>query len=459
MDRWTRRSFLAAGLALGACTRLERPPLRRLYRMTGGAGDQPPLVIIPGAFGSRLRNRRTGQEIWPGSPASLLTSSYRGLELEIDAAALEPRADDAEAHDLFEAGLGVDFYGQVLHTLEWAGGYSRCGAGAKPCADRRNFYVYPYDFRLDLVRAVRGLHELIENIRRDYGDPRQPVDVLAHSIGGLLARYYARYGAAELPESGTPRPSGAGLAAIRRLLLVGTPNLGTLQPVLACVRGEEVGLRHIPPEVIATCNGTPQMMPHPAVRWLLDRRGVPLDLDLFDIGTWRELGWGVFDPLIAARTVARHGGGAHGRRYLALLQDYVAKHLRRGRRFIEALSAPAPGTRPPLRVFGGDCELTLARLVAEEGGTGTAARERVEDIVAPLPGVDYERLMFEPGDTVVTRSSLLGRVTLDVGSPRTGVEALDVTHTVFLCERHQQLTGNPSFQDNLLHALLSVDPV
>jgi hypothetical protein len=30
---------------------------------------------------------------------------------------------------------------------------------------------------------------------------------------------------------------------------------------------------------------------------------------------------------------------------------------------------------------------------------------------------------------------------------------------VFLCEEHRHLTGNPSFQDNLLHALLSVDPV
>jgi hypothetical protein len=30
---------------------------------------------------------------------------------------------------------------------------------------------------------------------------------------------------------------------------------------------------------------------------------------------------------------------------------------------------------------------------------------------------------------------------------------------VFLCEHHQHLTGNPSFQDNLLNALLSVDAI
>jgi hypothetical protein len=67
--------------------------------------------------------------------------------------------------------------------------------------------------------------------------------------------------------------------------------------------------------------------------------------------------------------------------------------------------------------------------------------------------------MFEPGDTVVTRASLLGRRTLNVAAPRTEVESLGIRHSVFLCEDHQRLTGNPSFQDNLLNALLSVDAV
>ena len=85
------------------------------------------------------------------------------------------------------------------------------------------------------------------------------------------------------------------------------------------------------------------------------------------------------------------------------------------------------------------------------------ARERIADIAAPVPGVDYEALMFEPGDTVVTRSSLLGRRTLNVAAPRVEIESLRVAHSVFLCEQHQQLTSNLSFQDNLLNALLSVD--
>lgn len=459
MDRWTRRSFLAAGLCLGACAHLERPPLGALYRPTRQTLDQPPLVLIPGAFGSRLRDRRTGREIWPRSTAALLASDFRGLELDIDPVALEPCTHDVEAYDLFLEGLGRDFYGEVLRTLERVGGYGRCGAGGAPSTERRNYYVYPYDFRLDNVHAARGLHELIERIRADYGDPQLAVDVLAHSNGGLLARYYARYGTADLPDSGPFVPTGAGRAAIRRLLLVGTPNLGTMQPVLSYVNGEEVGLRRMPQEVVATCAGAPQMMPHPAVPWLIDVRGRVLDYGLYEIDTWRQLGWSLFDPRVVERASNRHGGGAAGRRHVATLREYMARHLRRGRRFMESLAVPAPGAEPPLHVFGGDCELTLARLVVEDVGDRLVGRDTVADIAAPVPGVDYEALMFEPGDTVVTRTSLLGRRTLNVAAPRAEVESLGVAHSVFLCERHQQLTGNPSFQDNLLHALLSVDPI
>jgi len=88
--------------------------------------------------------------------------------------------------------------------------------------------------------------------------PDLKVDILAHSNGGLLARYYARYGTHDHLDHGIALPSYAGATAIRRLLMVGTPNLGSMQPVLSHVRGEEMGLRKIPAEVVATIESVMQ---------------------------------------------------------------------------------------------------------------------------------------------------------------------------------------------------------
>ena len=455
MSFWTRRQVIASGLALAGCATVDRPPLHAVYGGAREGGAPAPLVFIPGAFGSTLRERSSGREVWPVSDSQLLFGNYRGLELPIDPATLEPLDDGIEAYAVFRAGLGRDFYGEAIDALERVGGYRLCRAGRDPAPAGCGLYPFLYDFRLDNLAAVSALDALIEQIKRDHGDPRLRVDIVAHSNGGLLARYYARYGTAELSEAGPFQPDYSGARNIRRLLLVGTPNLGTAQPILSLLNGEEVGLRRIPPEVMATCPGTMQLMPHPRVPWLVDLSGRLVDADLYDIATWRDFGWNVFDPRIAERTRARHGGGAAGARYLAVLREYLARQLLRGRRFAESLATPGPGD-VGVTVFGGDCELTLARLVLESVDGVAHARDRVADIAAPRR-IDYESLMYEPGDTVVTRSSLLGRAPGKVTAPREPYESLPVTHTHFLCERHQQLTGNPTFLDNLLHALF-VDP-
>ena len=455
MRHWTRRGILGSSLALAACAAFDRPQLGQLYAGTARPRDQPPLILIPGAFGSSLRDRRSGRELWPVSDSRLLLGNYRELELPIDPAALPGEPGSAEAYAVFREGLGRDFYGQLLQTLQRAGGYRRCRAGRPPAGDGAcSLYTYVYDFRLDNVRAAAGLGALIEQVRADFGDPRLTVDVVAHSNGGLLARYFIRHGA---PYGALASPDEAA-RAVRRLMLVGTPNMGTLQPVLSLLRGEEIGLRRIPPEVIATGPGIPQTMPHPTVDWLVDLQGRPLRADLYDVATWRDFGWSVFDEQIAGRVIELHGGGAAGRRYLAVLREYLALSLQGGRRFAESFATGPDPASVPTWVFGGDCEPTLARLVGESVGGRLMPRERVVDIAMPLPGVDYQAVMHEPGDTVVTRASLLGRRDNQVAGPPTAQESLRAGAAVFFCEHHQQLTGNPVLQDNLLHALFRADP-
>ena len=122
---------------------------------------QPPLIVIPGEFGSQLRRRSTVEEIWPRSNLSLLFSSNPDIELEINPETLDPVISDVEAFDVFRQGLGQDFYGKVLETLENIGGYQRGYIDDAGERRDRTYYVYTYDWRLDNVAAVQGLHELI----------------------------------------------------------------------------------------------------------------------------------------------------------------------------------------------------------------------------------------------------------------------------------------------------------
>jgi hypothetical protein len=142
-----RRTVAAVGAAaiamLGGAQLLQSraPDLRRLYASGMERGHVPPVIIIPGILGSRLRERG-GREIWPGSIYNVLFSA-RSLALDIDPATLEPRADDVEAYDLFRGLLGSDYYGAIIDTLERQGGYVRGQPGRAADAGKRRFKILP----------------------------------------------------------------------------------------------------------------------------------------------------------------------------------------------------------------------------------------------------------------------------------------------------------------------------
>jgi len=111
----------------------------------------------------------------------------------------------------------------------------------------------------------------------------------------------------------------------------------------------------------------------------------------------------------------------------------------------------------PIRyvLFGGDCQLTPARLLVEPVQGRELTRLHPDEIKVPQPGVSYEELMLEPGDGRVTKPSLLARETLDPSAPQHEDSFLPVAYAFFLCEHHNALTANINFQDNLLNVLLT----
>src|SRR3989449_6995627 len=120
------RCVALAALTLVACGgNPARPDLARLYRVGTQFADTTPVIVIPGVFGSKLRDPSTGVQAWPGTTRMILFDDYRHLALDFDRTTLAVRPDNLEAFDIADAALGQDFYGKLIETLRDFGGYVR----------------------------------------------------------------------------------------------------------------------------------------------------------------------------------------------------------------------------------------------------------------------------------------------------------------------------------------------
>lgn len=62
-------------------------------------------------------------------------------------------------------------------------------------------------------------------------------------MGGMIIRYYVRYGTLDVLEDNEFPVSEYGADQIRRVILLGTPNLGSISALRTLIEGYKVGLR------------------------------------------------------------------------------------------------------------------------------------------------------------------------------------------------------------------------
>lgn len=120
-------------------------------------------------------------------------------------------------------------------------------------------------------------------------------------MGGLGIRYFARYGSAGLLNDNEFPVTGAGASYLRRVALLGTPNLGSITALVNMISGMKVGFGRIPPEVLLTFPSAYQLLPHALNEWIYTTLGKPLQRNLFDIEIWRALPFSIFRPEVAER--------------------------------------------------------------------------------------------------------------------------------------------------------------
>jgi pimeloyl-ACP methyl ester carboxylesterase len=455
-----------------------KPNLERIFAEARARTGKRPLILIPGVLGSQLVNEKTGEVVWP----SAFRSSDDGLSLPVSPDLARNR-DNLSARKIIDTARlaklapEVYIYHALLVALKDYGGYKE-GDWNNPGADgdHDTFYVFPYDWRRDNVETARLLIESIEALKRKLNRPDLRFNILAHSMGGLVARYAAMYGGAELqPDGAQPQPTWAGAVHINRIVMLGTPNEGSADAFATLLKGYSVteGLRRRIPllnklssEDIFTGPAVFQLLPDRAATRFLDENLQPIEIDLYDPAVWRRYGWSpVNDADYRRRFVKGQTRGDDAPFHAGTLADldaYFVLVLNRARRFHEALDVSVEDAPVQLFALGGDCEDTLTApiLIFDQ------KRQRWETLLRPrafhtstgkrVTLKEAADAMSAPGDGRVTRRSLLGE---DLAGARYRNSlfntTLPIVYAVFACDLHGQLQSNKTLQDNALTALVN----
>ncbi len=204
-------------------------------------GDR--VLILPGIMGSKLGYPRLFGVIW-ADPAKILLGRLAELAL---APGARPPGGRIEP-------MGVILLAYLTLKLRLR-------------ADGFDADFWPYDWRTSIAAAGKALAAAIRDEKRD-------VQIVAHSMGGLVAR-------AALAHVGGP---------LKRIVMLGTPNAGSFAPVQA-FRGvggtvpllDRIDQHHNAAElarIFGTFPGLMELMPAPRTS----------AADLFDLANWPMLG-------------------------------------------------------------------------------------------------------------------------------------------------------------------------
>ncbi len=445
-----------------------------------------PVIIIPGISGSQLVNPETGKTVW----FSVTRDKGDDLRLPMTSPVLSRNTDTLVARDIIrEIEIPVlpdiEVYKTLIEALKQRG-YAE-GDWSDPKASDV-FYVFPYDWRRDNVETARLLIGKMTAAKRSLKNPKLKFDILAHSMGGLIARYAAMYGSADLPRgSSAPVLTWAGAKHINKLMMFGTPNEGSFGSFDAILNGYPIiAGRNLPfiddfrPGDVITNPSIFQLMPHRSTARFLDENLQPLEVDIYNVETWIKYGWGALsDPkflsklkdaealAVTNKDIKPESPGKDAniddltlaRTTYAQVRAYLSSVLDRTRRFHQALDVKAKRLPIQQYAFGGNCEQTLDAvvLIRDDKKNRWTTLVDAKDIKTSggkeIKKEEVKAAMFAIGDGRVTQRSLLAESNVpDVGG--TQLTSRPLAAPFLVCSSHFKLFLEKPIQDSFLSALI-----
>ena len=169
--------------------------------VTSQPSGRTPVILIPGIMGSRIARVQNGNyhELWPDGAQSpnhlLLGQGVVNPDIPYTPVGGRTHVATNIVRSIAVSNVNVkDFYGNLINYLTNTEGYTLDSVPhptLAPCNPDRNhadLFVFPYDWRNSNRTSAKDLQAFIQCVQNIRQNQNQKVHIIAHSMGGLVAR-------------------------------------------------------------------------------------------------------------------------------------------------------------------------------------------------------------------------------------------------------------------------------